>query len=131
MCRIVAAINARDAAELESFFGWQVIANGEEFSARELVRMHAAMWQAFSDLHIEIEDIFGHDEAVFMRATLMGTHDGGCPVPGLFGGVLCGVSPTGRAVRFTAMYVWRVASGRVVAYSSVRDDLSLKRQLRV
>jgi predicted ester cyclase len=80
----------------------------------------ATMWHdAFSDLHVTIDDQFATGNTVTSLVTLSGTHSG----------VFFGIEPSGRQVRFSGIAVDEVVDGKVVAARHEVDVLDLFWQL--
>ena len=77
--------------------------------------------RAFSDFHLEIEDLVVNDDAAWVRMTATGTHDG----------PFMGHPPTGRRMRATVFDVIRVADGRMVEHWGVPDRLNVLYQLEI
>jgi steroid delta-isomerase-like uncharacterized protein len=75
--------------------------------------------EAFPDLHVTIEDIFGAGDRVAVRLTLRGTH----------GGPFFGMPATGRTVAFSSVEIYRV-EGDLLAEEWVSPDVTtLLRQI--
>jgi predicted ester cyclase len=81
------------------------------------------LWLAsvFSDQRWEVHDVIGEDDLVATRVTHHGRHTGD----------LMGIPPTGREVAYQYVHFLRFRDGRVVEQWSVRDDMTLMRQLGV
>jgi steroid delta-isomerase-like uncharacterized protein len=82
-------------------------------------RIAAAFRAAFPDLSWQIDFILAEGELVAGRWTATGTHLG----------TWAGIGPTGRAMRFSGINVFRFSDGRVVEIWNHRDDLGLMQQL--
>jgi steroid delta-isomerase-like uncharacterized protein len=80
---------------------------------------YSALWAAFPDLTIRIDDLVAEGEKVVWRITASGTHDG--PFQGL--------PPTGKAVSFGAHYTFRFEDGKIVERWTTIDRLSLLVQI--
>jgi predicted ester cyclase len=80
-----------------------------------------AIRRAFPDLHFTIEDVVVTQDAIAIRTTMTGTHEG----------ELFGIAPTHRAVRVMQIQIERLRKGRIVDHWRVTDDLTLMRQLGV
>ncbi|MEN3313879.1 MAG: hypothetical protein V7605_113, partial [Acidimicrobiaceae bacterium] len=74
---------------------------------------------AFSDAHITLDDVIIKDDKVVTRWTGRGTHDGD----------LMGMPPTGKAVAFTGIRIFRVADGQIAEGWVDWDTFGLMRQL--
>jgi len=85
---------------------------------RGYVRMIRA---AIPDLRVEVEQIIAERDRVAARVVYSGTHLG----------PLYGVAPTGRAVSYPGVTLFRVATGRIIEVWSVGDTLSLMSQMGV
>jgi predicted ester cyclase len=77
--------------------------------------------RAFSDFHLQIEDIATSGDTVWARLTATGTHDG----------PFMGHPPTGRRMRATVFDVVRVVDGRMVEHWGVPDRLGVLYQLEI
>ena len=82
---------------------------------------HEALFTAFPDLHITIDDVIAQGDVVAARFTITGTHDGD----------LFGIPPTGKAVTVTGMDFMREAGGMFVEHWAVMDMMGLMGQLGV
>jgi steroid delta-isomerase-like uncharacterized protein len=80
-----------------------------------------AIRRAFPDLRFTIEDVVIGPNAVAIRTTMTGTHEGD----------LFGTPPTYRRIRVTQIQIERVKNGRIVEHWRVTDELTLMRQLGV
>ena len=80
-----------------------------------------AIRRAFPDLHYTIEDVLVTDDAVAIRTTMTGTHEGD----------LFGIPPTHRKINVRQIQIERVRDGRIVEHWRVTDELTLMRQLGV
>jgi predicted ester cyclase len=69
---------------------------------------------AFSDFHITIEDQIAEGDKVVTRLTWRATHDRG---------TFMGIPPTRRQVQVTAIYIHRIAGGKVTEEWSASDAL--------
>lgn len=73
----------------------------------------------FPDLRYTVEDVIAEGDRVVTRLRMHGTDLGD------FGGR----APTGRAVEADAVFIWRIAEGRVVDMWSLIDHRTVERQL--
>jgi steroid delta-isomerase-like uncharacterized protein len=86
----------------------------------EAWKQNATMFRAaFPDLRIEIDDIFGSGDRVAVRLTFRGTHEG----------EFFGIPPTGRAVTFTSVELYRVDGDRLAEEWVSPDVASLMGQI--
>ena len=79
----------------------------------------ASLKRAFSDFHLEIQDLTVAGDTAWARLVATGTHDG----------PFMGHPPTGRRFRADVFDVVRVADGRMVAHWGVPDRLGVLMQL--
>jgi steroid delta-isomerase-like uncharacterized protein len=87
---------------------------------REGVRQSIAMLrQAFPDLHITIEDIIAEGDKVVSLQRARGTHKG----------EFMGIPPTGKQVKWTGIFIFRIADGRIADHWLEQDIMSLMQQL--
>jgi predicted ester cyclase len=81
----------------------------------------SSLRRAFSDFHLQIDDVAVSGDTAWARLTATGTHDG----------PFMGHPPTGRRIRATVFDVIRVADGRMVEHWGVPDRLSVLYQLEI
>lgn len=81
------------------------------------------LWLAtvFSDQRWEVHDVLGDGDLVAVYLTHHGRHTGD----------LMGIAPTGRTVAYPYVHFFRFRDGKVTEQWSVRDDMTLMRQLAV
>jgi steroid delta-isomerase-like uncharacterized protein len=77
---------------------------------------------AFTVLHAEIEELLAEDDRVVARLTISGTNTG--PYRGL-------PQPTGKHGDMRAIFIFRVADGRIAEIRGVADRMHLLTQLGV
>jgi len=77
------------------------------------------MCSVFGDLHFDVEQMIAEGDIVVSRAMATGTHVG----------EFMGVPATGRAVRFAAVVISRIAEGKHVEDWSMIDSLAILRQI--
>lgn len=94
-----------------------------EFVAPELVeesRLHTRqLLDAFSDLSVTIEDLFGEGDRVVARLTISGVHTG----------ELAGAAATNERITWTSIRIYRFAGGKVAESWAMQDRLGLLTQL--
>jgi steroid delta-isomerase-like uncharacterized protein len=92
----------------------------EEVRGVEAVRQFiVALRAAFPDLQLTVEDIIAEGDKVMVRFTGRGTHKG----------VFLGIPPTGKAVIWAGINIYRLAGGKVAETWQLSDALGLLRQL--
>lgn len=75
--------------------------------------------EAFPDLRVDVEDVFGNEYWFAVRATMQGTHEG----------TYLGIKPTGTRLKVEAMMLCRVEDGRIAEVWSQMDSLAWFQQL--
>ena len=81
------------------------------------------LWLArvFADQRWEIHTVVGEGDTVVVHCTHHGRHVGD----------LMGIAPTNREVAYQYVHFLRFRDGRAIEHWSVRDDMTLRRQLGV
>ena len=80
----------------------------------------ASRWRAaLPDLQLHIDLMLAEADLVAARWTITGTHTG----------PLGRISPSGKAVTFSGVNIFRLASGRIAEIWNHRDDLRLYQQI--
>jgi steroid delta-isomerase-like uncharacterized protein len=117
--------NRRDLAAVDEFISPSYVlrtAGGGMPDGREAVRASIASYlNAFSDLHIAIDELLAIDGKVVGRFTFTGTHDGD----------LFGIPATGKGISVRQIAIYRIENGKVVEEWEVSDQLGLMQQLGV
>jgi predicted ester cyclase len=80
---------------------------------------HEALWEAFPDVRLTVEDLVVESDRAALRYRLQGTH----------GGPYLGVAPTGLRFDVEGLTLLRVAGGRVVEEWHSPTELAILRQL--
>ena len=75
----------------------------------------------FADQRWEIHEVIGEGDTVVVHCTHHGRHVGD----------LMGIPPTGRVVSYEYVHFLRFRDGKAIEHWSVRDDMTLMRQLGV
>jgi steroid delta-isomerase-like uncharacterized protein len=87
--------------------------------AQALKEVFARLHRVFGDLHVTIEDLIEEGDMVVSRNSVAGTHRG----------EYMGLPPTGKAVTYNEIFIFRFANGRVAETWGVVDVFSQMRQL--
>ena len=87
--------------------------------AQALKQVWTVLLRAFPDLHVAVEDVIAEGDKVVCRNTVTGTHRG----------EFRGLSPTGKSVRYSEIFIFRFVDGRIAEIWGVVDVLSQLRQL--
>jgi predicted ester cyclase len=105
-------INGRNLDAVVDYFADERIVEGVR-------RGCFSYFTAFPDLHVSLDELIGEGNAVFLRSTLTGTHDGEYK----------GIPATGRHVAAEAAEVFRIADGKFVGYWCLTNVAGLMRQI--
>ena len=84
-------------------------------------QLFSSLHAAFSDFHIDVEDMIAEGDKVVARVTGSGTHQG----------EFVGIAPTRNRVEFSAIDIARFTGGKIVEHWSNSDRLGMMRQLGV
>ena len=91
-----------------------------EYIADPDLRRHIGAFEAaFPRYQLQVEDMFGEDDKVVVRATFRGRHQG----------ELRGVPPTGKDVTYPVIIIYHLADGKIQRHWLVADTLSLAQQI--
>lgn len=82
-------------------------------------QVHQTTLLGMPDFQTTIEVLIAEGDQVVARVTMTGTHTGN----------FWGMPPTGKQVRFTGMYLVRIADGRIVEHWGEEDGVGLLQQL--
>ncbi len=86
----------------------------------EPLKQFVVTWRdAFPDSLLRIEEAVDEDDRLAVRWTFTGTHKG----------TFRGVAPTGHPIKFSAMYFYRFAMGKVVEIHAMVNALMLFQQI--
>ena len=105
-------LNGRDLDAVGDFFADERVVEGVK-------RGCFAYFEAFPDLHVSLDELISEGDAVFLRSTMTGTHDGEYK----------GIPPTGRHIAAESAEVYRIADGKFVGYWCLANVAGLMRQL--
>ncbi len=119
------ALDQHDLAVLDEFVAADTVHHAglfvDEIGRDALKADLQALLDGFPDSRWTADVIVAEDDAVAVRWTGRGTHDG----------EFLGIAPTGNPVVFTGTNVYRIACGMIVEGWSEPDALGLLRQLGV
>ncbi len=83
------------------------------------IAVHRTTLLGMPDYLTTIEDLIAEGDKVVARVTMTGTHTGD----------FWGIPPTGRRVDLTAIYIVRIADGKIVEHWGEEDGVKVLRQL--
>jgi len=84
--------------------------------------------RTFPDMRLEIVDLVAVDDAVIVRCTFSGTHEGVGQLP-VNGGLLVGVAPTHKHFEVQHIHWYKLRAGKIVDHYATRDDMGMMQQL--
>lgn len=117
--------NQKDLSSFEAYFSPSLKDHAlppgmpEGLEGRTL--FYSAFLSAFSDLQVQVEDVFSEDDKVVTRWSAQGTHDG----------ELMGIPATGRKVSTSGITIDRFENGQSVEHWEIFDQVGLMQQLGV
>ena len=109
------AWNTHDVDRATALIDESCNVGGREGFRREL----AAMFVAFPDVQVTVEDMLSDGDKVATRATIRGTQQG----------VLSGIQPTGKPVVMKANHIFHLKDGRITQRHGQADKLEVAMQL--
>ncbi|MBA2277455.1 MAG: ester cyclase [Chloroflexia bacterium] len=116
-------INGHDVDVLDALLAPDFVSHflsGETGRSRdELKQIDGAMYAAFPDLRVAVEDMVVEGDRVAVRYSSQGTH----------GGNALGVPATGKAIAGTSMDIFRIADGKIAERWAELDFTGLLRQI--
>ncbi|WP_338699818.1 ester cyclase [Streptomyces sp. Q6] len=89
--------------------------------AQALKQVWVVLLHAYPDLHVSVEDVIAEGDKVVFRNRVTGTHRG----------EFRGIAPTGRAVAYDEIFIFRFDGERIVEIWGVVDVLAQLRRLGV
>jgi steroid delta-isomerase-like uncharacterized protein len=115
--------NERKLEQIDKIFTEDYIyhgAAGQDVRGREGLKQFLTVYfNAFPDLHAEVEDIFGEGDKILSRAMCRGTHKGN----------LMGIPPTGKQVAIRVICADRLSGQRVAESFELPDLFGMMQQL--
>lgn len=110
---VVEALNSDDLVEHQKY------GPNHQPGAEGVKAVVSSLRSAFSDFHLEIEDLTVDGDKVWIRMTGSGTNDGS----------FMGHAPTGRRMQTDVFDICRVVDGKIVEHWGVPDRLGVLFQL--
>jgi len=115
--------NERKLEQIDKIFTEDYIyhgAAGQDVRGREGLKQFLTVYfNAFPDLHAEVEDIFGEGDKILSRAMCRGIHKGN----------LMGMPPTGKQVAIRVICADRLSGQRVAESFELPDLFGMMQQL--
>jgi len=122
--KVIEAVNKQNLALLDELIAPDFVyhTHTQQIQGLEVIKqVIEEESKSFPDLHVTIEDIIAEGDKVCVRLTETGTHTG----------EFRGLAPTGKKIKYTAVAIWRIVSGKVVEGRGVYDMLDYYKQLGV
>ena len=120
-----AAVNQKNLDALDEVIASDVINHsarpGQTPGLEGVKQLFSSLHAAFSDFHIDVEDMIAEGDKIVARVTASGTHQG----------EFMGIAPTGNQVTFTGIDISRIAEGKIVEHWSNSDQLGMMQHLGV
>ena len=113
-----------DPANREAYldlYAGEAVYHGVGAGIEAIRGFYEAIWTAFPDARLEIEDVVAEGDKVACRFAMRATHRG----------PFQGIPATGRPVKLTGITILRLANGRCVERWNQADFLGLMQQLGV
>lgn len=126
--RLIAAHNRQDAAAAAACFAAAGTNHGRTAGPGGMENVYRNLYTAFPDYHWDLQVLIAEDDWVAAQVLMTGTHLGVPELP-VFGGLMHGAEPTGKAVSVLNIHVYRMKDGLVAKHSAVRDDLGMMQQM--
>ena len=89
--------------------------------AEKLKQVWSMLFAVYPDLHVAVDDLIAAGDKIVVRNTVTGTQHG----------EFMGTPPTGRAVTYNEIFIFRFVDGRVAETWGVVDVYAQMRQLGV
>jgi len=120
--RWIAFANAGFPGSLDQFIASDYVGHmgNTVIDREELERLERQFCEAFPDVRHSVDDLVAEGDRVVLRTTAQATHRGRFE----------GIEPTGRAVEFTGLVLYRIKDGRIAETWGEIDFLRLIRELR-
>ena len=122
--------NRRDAAAAAAFYSPDAKNHGRTVGREGMQDVFETLFSTFPDFHYRIDEATMEGDRVVCKVTMTGTHLGQpTKLPAAFGGLLTGVTPTGKKVEVLQFHSFHIRGDEISEHSAVRDDLGMYKQL--
>ncbi len=119
-------LNTRKLSAIDQIYATDVVDHtapaGQAPGLEGLKQTVAMILTALPDAHLTIEDMIAQEDKVVARYTVRARHTGG---------EFFGISPTGKQVTVTGIFIARITGGKIVDKWGNQDDLGMLQQLGV
>ena len=125
-------INRHDASAAAALYAADTKNHGRTVGREGMQDVFETLFETFPDFNYRILEATAEDDRVVCKVMMSGTHLGQpTKMNTAFGGMLTGVSPTGRRVEALQFHSFRVRGNEIVEHAAVRDDLGMLKQLGI
>lgn len=121
--------NRQDADAAAAFYAEDASNHLRTVGRAGMKAVFETLYTIFPDFHYRIEESTAEGDCVICKMTMTGTHRGQPKMRDIFGGMLEGVAPTGKAVTVLQFHSFHIRDGLIAAHAAVRDDLGMVLQL--
>ena len=126
----VEGMNRQDAVASAAFYALDAKNHGRTVGRDGMQKVFEALFSTFPDFYYRIDEATAEGDRVVCKVTMTGTHLGEpTTMPGAFGGLLMGVTPTRKKVEVLQFHSFRIRGSEISEHSAVRDDLGMYKQL--
>ena len=106
-------------AAVDDLVAPSIVLNGWAPGLEGIKKVITGTRASFPDLHHTLEDVIPAQDKVIVRFKFHGTHQG----------EYRGIAPTGKAVTYTGIGIWRIDDGKLAEHWSNIDLYGLMQQL--
>lgn len=122
--------NRQDPVAAAAFYSPDAKNHGRTVGGDGMQKVFEALFSTFPDFHYRIDEATAEDDRVVCKVTMTGTHLGQpTALTTAFGGMLMGVTPTGKPVEVLQFHSFRIRGDQITEHAAVRDDLGMYKQL--
>ena len=123
------AINRHDAAAAADFYAVDAKNHGRLVGRSGMKAVFETLFSTFPDFSYRIGEMTAEEDRVVCKVTMHGTHLGEPILAHAFGGMLKGVTPTGKRIEVLQFHSFRIEGAQISEHAAVRDDLGMLIQL--
>jgi predicted ester cyclase len=122
------AMNRGDIDGALAYWADEVMNHGRTAPQRIIRMILEDISATTPDAHTEIVETVADGDTVVARCIVSGTHTGVGKMP-VMGGLLMGVSPTGKRYEVQHIHWYRFRDGKIAEHYANRDDIAMMQQL--
>ncbi len=121
-------LNKGKLAEAVAYFAEDTRNHGVPVGRKGLLRVLTDIYGTFPDWRMEIVSLDAVGDDVVVRCIVSGTHRGVGKIP-VNGGLLVGVSPTGKSFKVQHIHWYTLQNALIVEHRANRDDIGMMQGL--